>query len=108
MTARSIFSAPSITNWYVMMITEEKDVYNTTDVIEHRARHRLRLHGLRLHKRHNQQGEPVYFLSPLDGDQTTPAPDAPYRWYSLKRLIDYVEELAERDAEYYAERRAGY
>ena len=83
-------------------------MYMTTDVIEHRARHRLRLHGLRLHKRRNQQGEPVYYISPIDGDQTAPADDDFYRWHSLERLLDYVEELAERDAEYCAERRAGY
>ena len=83
-------------------------MYTTTDVIEHRARYRLRRRGLRLHKRHNEQGEPVYYISEAGGDQSAPADDDFYRWHSLERLLDYVEELAERDAEYYAERRAGY
>ena len=83
-------------------------MYTTTDVIEHRARYRLKRHGLRLHKQHNDRGEPMYYISEIGGDQSAPADDDFYRWHSLNRLLDYVEELAAQDAEYYAECRAGY
>ena len=76
--------------------------------IERRARYRLWRHGLRLHKQHNDRGEPVYYFSEIGGDQSAPADDDFYRWHSLKRLLDYVEELAEKDAEKQAEQRAGY
>lgn len=76
--------------------------------IESRARYRLKLHGMNLHKRLNDRGEPMFYISEISGDQSAPADDDFYRWHTLDRLLDYVEELAVKDAEEQAERRAGY
>ena len=72
--------------------------------IERRCRYRLERNGLRMHKVEGN-GEPAYYLYEIGGDDSRPEDDDPYRWFSLDKLLDYCEELAEKNDEYRAERR---
>lgn len=63
---------------------------------ERRCQYRLGRHDIKLHKEKNERGEPVYYLTdeinndrPDDNDQ--------YRWFTLHEIINYCEELEEKD-----------
>lgn len=67
--------------------------------IERRCRYRLARHGLRMKKLEGNDGRPVYYLYEIGGDDSKPDEDDHYRWFSQDKLIDYCEELAEKEAE---------
>lgn len=68
--------------------------------IERRCRYRLARHGLKMKKLTGDDGFPVYYLYENGGDDTKPDDKDSYRWFSQKKLIDYCEELAEKETEY--------
>lgn len=78
-------------------------MYFTDSMIERRCRYRLSMHGLRMHKRKTNDGESYYYLYEHGQDDSPPEEDD--RYFTLKRLIDYCEDLAEKDSEYYAMQR---
>ena len=64
--------------------------------IERRCRYRLAKRGLRFHKVAGDNG-PVYFIYEEGGDDAIPQDEN--RFFTLDRLLDYCEELAEKDAQ---------
>lgn len=75
---------------------------NADFLLERRCRYRLGLHGLRLHKLRDKD---TYYVTEASNDER-PDPDDPYSWQPLGKVEEYCEELEQKDAEYYAERRA--
>lgn len=76
-----------------------KNARRLTDAdIERRCRYRLSRHGLRMKKVKGEQG-PVYYLYEDGGDDTQPDDNDSYRWFDLHSLLDYCEELQEKEAE---------
>ena len=67
-----------------------------TDIqIERRCRYRLSRHNLRVHKVAGNHG-PLYFAYEIDGDDSPP--DREFgRYMSLWGLLNFAEELAERE-----------
>lgn len=63
--------------------------------LERRCRYRFGLHGLKMHKVKGNS-EPVYYLYEDGDDDSLPEEDE--RFFTLKELIDYCEELEEKDA----------
>lgn len=65
--------------------------------IERRCRYRLDKHGMKLHKERNERGEAVYYLTD-EINTERPDDDDGYRWLTLSELLEYCEELAEKDS----------
>ena len=66
----------------------------TDKQIERRCRYRLEKHGLRAHKI-NSLGEPLYHVYYIGEDERIPDDEASF--FTLRRLQDYCERLAERE-----------
>lgn len=70
--------------------------------IERRCRYRLSLRNFKLHKEKSQWDNTYYYCIYEDGEDWRNVDDSAYM--GLNQLLDYCEELAEKDAEYRAER----
>ncbi len=64
--------------------------------IERRCRYRLAKHGLRVHKVAGNNG-PIYYVYEDGADDSIPEDDRAFM--RLEKLLDYCEELAEKEAD---------
>lgn len=87
----------------IMYEEGQREMVETT-TIERRFRYRLKLHGLTLHKEKGVNGATYYYITDEIND-ARPNDDDPDRWFSFSQLESYCAELAEKDAEYFAEQR---
>lgn len=65
--------------------------------IERRIRYRLKKHGMKLHKVNNF-GNVWYQVLEIDEDPKDHADDE-HGWFTLEKLLEYAEELAEKEHE---------
>lgn len=69
----------------------------TNENIERRIRYRLKKHGLKMHKVNNY-GNVWYQVLEIDDDPKEHADDE-HGWFTLDKLLEYAEELAEKEHE---------
>lgn len=100
-------SVNSFINRAIDEVIENEGDYKIVDeaTLERRFRYRLKVHGMTLHKEKDEYGKSVYYITD-EVETGRPDEDDQYRWLTFSDVESYCAELAEKDAEFFAEQRA--